>query len=212
METMTFRRKIAATLACATVIAMAYGQADRIVVTQEGTVGDVEEDSFLLENGDRTTLVEMGEIDWFLEKPESIEEKRVTVKGVVDSDFFEDRVIEASQVEIRESGETVTTDAVNPVENPLANIPQPKLSVSTVEIRGTIVDVADESIKVESNDQVFTVVLSGLPEDPFDRLGTFRVAEGLPVAVTGPFQPGFFEEGKITAVTLAPVGEQAPSS
>ncbi|MGM0425831.1 MAG: hypothetical protein ACQEQ7_01185 [Thermodesulfobacteriota bacterium] len=65
---------------------------------------DVQEDSFTLDYGEGTVLVEMDDWDWYDEEGTVLEGDKVTVYGKIDDDLYEATSIEASSVYVENLG------------------------------------------------------------------------------------------------------------
>ena len=75
-----------------------YQQSDETWISMKGTVESVKPDSFILDYGMGSIIVEMDDWDWYAEGSALKKGDKVTVYGDVDDDIFEVTSIEANSV------------------------------------------------------------------------------------------------------------------
>lgn len=194
----------------ATPLSNGVPQEDGVSITVSGQVEAIYEDAFTFSHNGGSVNVEMDALTWYLEDPDQLEGKRVTVTGVVRNDYFDARVIQAESVSVEEADRTIRSNA--PEDGLPGDIPSVSLDTTNAEVRGVVTEINEASFVMDSAGDLFEVDISALPENPLDHVGTLRLTEGLRVKVEGPFRPGFFESGRIVATHVEPIAAPSEAS
>lgn len=157
--------------------------ADDTWISVNGTVTSVSPDVFTLKYDTGTIRVEMDDGDRDADAYKLLVGDTVTVNGIIDDDFLEEKKIEASSVHVKNIGTTFYSSAVDEedpwVLAPLAIVP----TVTTVE--GTVKRVGDDQFMLAVGGMMLEVEVDEMSYDPLDDEGYQKVRAGDRVRVTG---------------------------
>jgi len=180
-----------------------YTMADETWITISGTVASVSRDSFILDYGDGSVIVEMDDGDRDADAYKLAGGDKVTVSGRVDDDLFETTTIEAASVYVENIG---TTFFASPVDEETADsfvalIREPVV-VSRVILQGTVTEVDDDEFTIDSGFRQIRVDVGEMPFNPLDDEGYLKVRVGDLVSVSGEMGSDLFEGRELVADTL----------
>jgi len=180
-----------------------YTMADETWITISGTVASVSRDSFILDYGDGSVIVEMDDGDRDADAYKLAGGDKVTVSGRVDDDLFETTTIEAASVYVENIG---TTFFASPVDEETADsfvalIREPVV-VSRVTLQGTVTEVDDDEFTIDSGFRQIRVDVGEMPFNPLDDEGYLKVRVGDLVSVSGEMGSDLFEGRELVADTL----------
>jgi uncharacterized protein YdeI (BOF family) len=172
-----------------------------------GSVVSVAPDSFMLDYGSKTIAVEMDDYDWFDENAVVVGDE-VVVTGRMDSDFWENRKIEASSVYVDSRGTMYFASAadeegfVYPVLafDPLTN-------GESVSLTGEVTGVVGDEIALDAGLMEYRVDVGELDYDPLDSDGVQRISEGDRIYVFGSMDSSdLFDAREIDAHSITEIG------
>lgn len=187
-----------------------YLQPDDTWISLSGTVESVQQDSFLLDYGLGSVIVEMDDVDRDATEYEFNTGDSVLVSGLVDNDFFEMTTIEASSVYV-ESVSTFfhaspTDDESITFHDPVVTVHGPIVQGDTT-LQGTIsaINEEDDEFTLNTGVNMLTVKVDGLDSDPFDDDGYPHLTLQDVVTIRGTitadlFEGRIFEAEAVTAV------------
>lgn len=177
-----------------------FSKPDDTWISIDGTVTSVGPDSFWLDYGDGTIVVEMDDRDREAEAYQLIDGDKVTVNGVIDDDFFESRTIEASSVFVEKLNTYFFASAVDE-EDRIASVIAP-VTPSRSSIRGTVTDIDINEFTLDTGPRQVSVEIDELGYNPLDDEGYLNIDVGDRVSVTGRFIQDFLEGRQLKAETL----------
>lgn len=177
-----------------------YAMTDDTWITINGTVGSVSRDSFTLDYGDGTVIVEMDDGDRDADAYKLLTGDKVTVAGRIDDDFLETTKIEASSVYVDSIGTTFFASAVDDEtsERLGAAIAIP-VEISRAEIQGTVTKVSKKEFTVNAGTTEVRIDVDEMLYNPLDDEGYQKVRVGDRVKVSGEIDSGLFEGYEIEA-------------
>lgn len=168
-----------------------YMRADNTWISIDGTVETVLSDSFALDYGPGTITVEMDDSDRDAEGYKLRSGDKVRVSGRVDNQLFADTTIEASSVYVENLGTYFFASSADEEERALTSTWP--LQVSSTTLRGTVMNIDEESFTVSSPGGEIKVETDRLAYDPLDGAGYQRIEAGDVVMVTGNMDTEFFD-------------------
>jgi len=186
-----------------------FKMADNTWITLSGRVVGVTADSFTLDYGDGTIIVEMDDGDRDADGYKLMEGDRVTVSGAIDDDFYETTTIEASTVYVENAGTTFYASAVDEedIEGWTVAVTVP-LEVSETIVYGTVTDVDEEEFTVDSGLRELRVEVDEMTYNPLDDEGYQMIRVGDRVKVTGDMDTDLFEGRELVADSIVKLNVQ----
>jgi len=177
-----------------------YLMKDEAWITLSGTVQGVDRDSFTLDYGDGSVIVEMDDGDRDADAYTLVSGDKVTVAGRIDDDFLETTKIEASSVYVDSIGTTFFASAVDDEtsEHLAAAIAIP-VTVSRAEIQGTVEKVDRDEFTVDVGMHDVRVEVDDMAYNPLDDEGYQKIKAGDRVRVSGVIDSDLFEGYEIEA-------------
>lgn len=177
-----------------------YAMTDDTWLTINGTVSSVSRDSFTLDYGDGTVIVEMDDGDRDADAYKLLTGDKVTVAGRIDDDFLETTKIEASSVYVESIGTTFFASAVDEEtsERLAAAIAVP-VQISRAEIQGTVTKVSEKEFTVAAGTTEVRIDVDDMLYNPLDEEGYQKVRVGDRVKVSGDIDSDLFEGYEIEA-------------
>lgn len=174
-----------------------YMQPDDTWISLTGTVQDVTRDSFNLDYGTGTVIVEMDDGDRDADAYKLIEGDYVTVSGRIDDDFFETTSIEASSVYVPKLNTFFYASAVD--EEDFSGWYNLDLPAGEVIAQGTVTEVGEHEFTINRHSQSLEVSTTFMENNPLDDEGYHRIAVGDVVRVSGEMEFGFMSEAELEA-------------
>ncbi|MBD3219796.1 hypothetical protein GF314_01015 [bacterium] len=174
-------------------------------ITVDGIVQSVSRDAFVLDFGAGVITVEMDDGDRDADAYVLERGNKVSVHGVIDDGFMEDRTIEASRVFVEKLGTTFYASARDE-EDTWTSVDQPVVMARTVLV-GKVTEVRDESFILENRDRSIEVTVERLPHDPLDYVGYQRIGVGDRVTVSGRIDEQLFDDQTFVARSIAKLDE-----
>lgn len=168
-----------------------YMRADNTWISIDGTVETVLSNSFSLDYGPGTITVEMDDHDRDAEGYQLRSGDNVRVSGRVDNELFEHTTIEASSVYVENLGTYFFASSADEEDRALTN--SWPLQFSSTTLRGTVMNVGEDSFTVSSPGGAIKVETDRLAYDPLDSAGYQRIESGDVVMVTGHMDTEFFD-------------------
>lgn len=167
-----------------------YAKADDTWISIDGKIESVKANSFILNYGDGTVIVEMDDADRYAEGYNLKKGDKVNVSGVIDDDFYETTSIEASSVFVENLGAYFYASSVDD-EDSFVTIGT--VVVSDTVFQGTISSVDDDSFTLDTGNQKLTVNVDEMAYNPLDDEGYQKLKKGDRVTVSGDMDYEFFE-------------------
>lgn len=172
-------------------------------ITISGTVESVEPNSFVLDFGDGTVLVEMDDGDRDADGYMLSGGDRVTVSGHIDADFFEKTKIGAGSVYVENLGTTFFASSLDDEDWGVAESSIiPPITHSKMVVSGTVAKVNSNDFLIDTGDRMLRVDVSELPFNPLDDEGYLKIDEGDRVKVLGQIDVNLFEGRQLVADTV----------
>ncbi len=192
-----------------------YLHPDEAWVSISGTIVSPGDDSFYLDYGEGTILVEMDDWDEYGNAKGLLDGDRVTVHGRVDSAFYEHTTIEASSVYVENLNTYFYANSADEEGDASAfwNIPVTTVVTSAVSLRGTVsnVDPEDRTFTLNKGDLALTVDTSQLGYNPLDEFGYSQIDPGDRVSVSGYLTTDFFPGRELMAEMIVTLTEASGS-
>ncbi|WP_421684134.1 hypothetical protein HKW98_06885 [Stutzerimonas urumqiensis] len=176
-----------------------------------GTVESAGPESFVLNYGNGSVVVEMDDWDWYAEGRKLLQGDQVTVYGDVDDDLYELTSIEANAVYVKGLNSFFFASAADE-ETPWRTATF--LPTSQATIQGTVQDIQDREIILDTGEGTLTINTLTLGYNPFDAEGYQRIDVGDTIRVTGQMDRAFFGKREFNAelmTSLTPQNDEANS-
>jgi uncharacterized protein YdeI (BOF family) len=180
-----------------------YMKPDDTWIRLSGTVKTVSPDTFTLDYGKGSIVVEMDDGDRDADAYKLLPGDKVTVSGMIDDDLFETRTIEAASVYVEKLGTYFYASAVDE-EDAFVTLTTPVV-VTATEIQGTVTEVRDHEFVVNTGLRSITVDVSHMLYDPLDDEGYQKVEVGDVVSVTGSMEDDLFEGRELVASSVVTI-------
>ena len=196
--------------AAGTQAAQPYTLPDDSYISISGTVTSPTADTFVLDYGEGTILVEMDDWDSYGDAHGLLDGDKVTVMGEIDDDLFEMAKIEAGSVYVENLNTYFYANSDD--EESMAYQPHywtapTPVVVSAVTLRGDVtgVDADAGEFTIDSAGEKITVDTASLAYNPLDDNGFQQIDEGDYVSVTGMIDYAFidghhFEAGAVSTL------------
>lgn len=180
-----------------------YTLADGSWITISGTVDSVRPDSFTLDYGDGTVIVEMDDGDRDADAYQLLRGDMVSVAGRVDDDLYELTSIEASSVFVENIGTTFLSSSVDEESADFwtAAVAVPT-DISKTTVYGTVTDVDEEEFLIDAGLRELRVDVDDMAYNPLDDEGYQKIRVGDRVRVTGDIDRSLFEGRELEADTI----------
>lgn len=169
-------------------------------ISLEGKVTSAGPDSFNLDYGKGSIIVEMDDHDWYPEGYQILEGDNVRVYGSVDADPFEIRSIEAGSVWVK--GLNTYFSANSDDEEDFISYMTYNIVYPTTGFTGKITKVKDNQFMLKTADRTLKVDVDGLADNPLDKKGYQQLKKGDKVWVSGTFDENYFENNEIQADSI----------
>ncbi|WP_407294042.1 NirD/YgiW/YdeI family stress tolerance protein [Stutzerimonas zhaodongensis] len=183
-----------------------YQQPDGTWIGMKGTVESVKPDSFILDYGMGSIIVEMDDWDWYAEGNALKKGDKVTVYGDVDDDLFEVTSIEANSVYV-EGLNSFFYASANDEETLWRTATFVPSSETT--IQGTVQSVKDRELTLDTGDGSLTINTLTMSYNPVDKEGFQQVEKGDRISVTGQMDPAFFGNREFNAQSITTISEDS---
>ncbi|MDX1682046.1 MAG: hypothetical protein R3336_02895 [Phycisphaeraceae bacterium] len=193
-----------------------YAQPDESWISLSGTAVEADDDSFELDYGEGTVLVEMDDWDWYGDNYAVIEGDEVTVYGKVDDSLYELTSIEADQVYVKSLGTYFfapePADEEGDVPVTYSEVLVTPVDLGDVAISGTVTSVDGREFTIDTGDSQLTVDTIEMPYNPMDDKGFQRIDTGDRVSVLGEIEHGFFQKRELHADSIVTLEREKESS
>ena len=153
-------------------------------VSLNGTISTATDDSFVLDYGEGSIIVEMDDWDWYQEGKNLIAGDEVTVYGQVDDDLYELATIEASSVYVKNLNTYYYASSDDEEGLDYYSMTTPTL-MAWMDITGTVTGVDGRRFTLDAENRELTVDTSTMTYNPMDDEGYQQVQEGDRVKVAG---------------------------
>ncbi len=165
--------------------------------TFSGKVTEVNADSFVLDYGEGTLIVEVDDGDFDNDAYKFFEGDEVTVTGRIDHNLFANTTLEAGSIYVKGLNTTFFSSALDEEDISTTYYTSYVPMVSdTVTIVGEIESTSTmlNEVEIKYGDITVDVDLSELDYNPLDNEGWMKLEEGDLVKVTGSFDEDFFND------------------
>lgn len=175
-----------------------YLQPDDTWISLSGTVESVQEDSFVLDYGRASVIVEMDDGDRDADAYALLQGDNVVVNGLIDDDFFEMTTIEASSVYVESINSYFYASAMDEESttffDPIISVVGPIVEGDAT-IQGTITSVEplEEELVLNTGDRLMIVEVDDLGYDPLDNDGYLQLDVDDEIIVSGTMTEEMFE-------------------
>jgi uncharacterized protein YdeI (BOF family) len=183
-----------------------YAQADDSWISLSGTVGQVRQDTFELDFGERTITVEMDDSDRQAETYALRMGDKVTVNGLIDDDFFETSKIEASSVYVEKLGRHFFASVLD--EEDFASVTYLAPIDGGVAVHGLVTRVSGDEFTIDNGLRSVRVDVGDMSYDPLDDEGYQKVEVGDVVRVQGRIDDDFLEAREVMASSITTLAEE----
>ena len=167
-------------------------------VSLNGTISTATDDSFVLDYGEGSIIVEMDDWDWYQEGKNLIAGDEVTVYGQVDDDLYELATIEASSVYVKNLNTYFYASSDDEEGLDYYSMTAPTL-MAWMDITGTVTSVDGRRFTLDAESRELTVDTSTMVYNPMDDEGYQQVQEGDRVKVAGKMDYDLFEKRELLA-------------
>lgn len=166
-------------------------------------------DSFTLDYGEGTVLVEMDDWDWYGDAAGILDGDKVTVYGEVDDDLYETTSIEASSVYVESLGTYFYASAADEEDYGYYNywIAPTLIEVGEMTVRGTVSSVAGREFTIDTGPRMLTVDTIAMPYNPLDDKGFQQIDKGDYVSVSGDLDYNVWAGRELTADHIITISE-----
>lgn len=175
-----------------------YLQPDDTWISLSGTIESVQEDSFLLDYGRASVIVEMDDGDRDADAYKLLPGDSVVVNGLIDDDFFEMTTVEASSVYVESINTYFYASAMDEESvtffDPIVTVTGPIVEGDAM-IQGTItaVEPLEEELVLNTGDRLMIVEVDDLGYDALDNEGYLQLDVGDEVTISGTMTEEMFE-------------------
>jgi len=181
-----------------------YAKPNNSWISLSGVVTRVNPDTFVLDYGDGSIVVEMDDWDADADAYKVVKGDRVTVNGFIDDDFFEARTIEAGSVYV-EGLNTYFYASSADEEDAFVTIDP--VSVGNITVQGVVTDVGGDEFMLDHGIRQIQIEVDEMVYDPLDDEGFQRIEVGDRVSVTGELDDDFLEGRVVEADTIVTLSE-----
>lgn len=180
-----------------------YTKPNNTWISISGEVTDVMPDTFVLDYGNGTVIVEMDDGDRDADAYKLIAGDKVTVNGKIDDDLYEATKIEAGSVFVEKLGTYFYASAVDEEDPYLRfHVVSTPVVVSSTTVRGIVTKVDGNEFTIDTGLRSLRVDVGAMPYDPLDDEGYQKIRVGDYVQVNGSIDTGFFEGRELEAETV----------
>lgn len=184
-----------------------FSKADGTWVNMTGTAIETGPDSFYLDYGQGTILVEMDDWSTDADAAPIFNGDEVRVYGEIDDDFSELATIEAESVYVENLGVYFYANS-DDEESALFTNTAP-IIVGQTEVIGTVTSVEGREFTLDKGNHMLTVDTIGMDYNPLDDRGFQQVDVGDLISVTGNMEENITDTMELEADTLVILDEQA---
>ncbi|MDC8832264.1 hypothetical protein [Alteromonas gilva] len=178
---------------------------DRAWATFSGEVTSVNPDSFMLDYGEGSLLVEVDDGDYDNDAYKLFKGDDVTVTGRIDKNLFADTTLEASGIYVKGLNTTFFSSALDEEDYPLVyTTSYVPMELDTVTLVGNVIYTNDltDNVTIMMGGDELEVDVSDLGYDPLDDEGWLKIAAGDRIQVSGTLDEGFLDDYELVADTL----------
>ncbi|MCX4191153.1 hypothetical protein [Methylophaga sp. OBS1] len=184
-----------------------FSQADDTWVNMTGTAIETGPDSFYLDYGQGTILVEMDDWSTDADAAPIFNGDEVRVYGEIDDDFSELATIEAESVYVENLGVYFYANSTDEESARFTNTAP--IIVGQTEVIGTVTSVTGREFTVDKGNQMLTVDTLGMDYNPLDDRGFQQVDVGDLISVTGNMEENIIDTMELEADSLVILDEQS---
>ena len=179
-----------------------YTLPDEAFVTVSGKVVSSTPDSFQLDYGKGSILVEMDDTDVFSEGYVIVPGEKVVVTGQIDADKGETRSIEAGSVYVESLATTYKASSEDEEELAMASVHKEPAEFPNLEVRGTIEKVSGREFTLLTEEGKVTIDTGDMSFNPMTQAGAQSLKVGSIVSVVGPVNNSLFSGEEVRALSI----------
>lgn len=177
-----------------------YLEPDESFITVSGEIESVSPDTFTLNYGEGTIIVEMDDGDRDADAYKLISGDEVTVTGRIDDDFYETTTIEASSVYVENLDTYFFASSMDEESYPVAwSLP---LEDSMTSIYGQVTSVGGDDFTMDTDSGEVTIEVDEMVRNPLDDIGYLQIEQGDVLSVSGHIDIDLFEDHTFEAVSI----------
>ncbi len=175
-------------------------KANNAWISISGWAISADENSFVLDYGKNTVVVELNDWQWYSDNYDRVEDFRITVYGKVDDDLYETMTIDAQSVYVEGAETYFYAGDADQTEADFYDWAAPRdIEVGQVTITGTVTGLDGRKFSIARGKRKVTVDTMGMESNPMDDLGFQKIEQGDVVKVIGELEAGSFEKREIAA-------------
>lgn len=193
-----------------------YTRANNTWISIDGTVESVTADTFLLDYGNGTVIVEMDDGDRDADAYKLLPDDKVRVSGMIDDDFLETTKIEASSVYVENIGTYFYASAIDDEDayyDTYITYTTPVV-VSATHLQGTVTEVYPDKdeFMLDTGLTKIRVETEEMAYDPLDKVGYQKIEKGDRLSIYGDIDVDFFEaQTEFVASTIVTLKDKSES-
>lgn len=169
-------------------------------LTIGGTVSEVTRNTFRLDYGLQSVVVEMDDGDRDADAYSLIPGDKVIVSGMIDDDFFESTSIEAASIFVEKLNATYYSSALDEEDYRTRLTWQPR--TGEVLVQGRVSSIEDDVIVVDEGLRSVEVSVDSMPYNPLDDRGLQIIKEGDLVMISGTMGDTFLRDEHLQATAI----------
>lgn len=181
---------------------------DDTFISLRGTIVDARDDSFSLDYGTGTILVEMDDFRFDPDGRPLLENDQVIVYGYVDDDFYESRSIEASSVYVKNLGTQFYANGVDEEDFPVVSVQEYS---PRIEMTGEVRQIDGREFQLDTAAGIISVDTQPMYYNPLDDEGFQKLQAGDRVRVSGRLDHELFDGLTLDAEYIVSLAESDAS-
>ncbi len=179
-------------------------------ISLSGEVKSPELETFILDYGDASIVVEMDDWDRDADAAVLLEGDSVTVYGAVDQNLFTDTTIEASSVFVQSLGTYFYASAMDEESFRAFDLtPVIPVVIGTISYTGTVSGTDGRKFMMNTGERKITVDTQSLDYNPMDPVGFRQIDEGDVVTVSGTLDAEAIEQGELDARSIVIIHDES---
>lgn len=177
-------------------------KADESWISISGWAISADEDSFVLDYGKNTVVVDVNNWGWYTDNFEVVDGNKVTVYGEVDDDLYETTTIDANSIYVEGIGTYFYANEVDKKTDFFNWLPAPGVKAGMTTLTGKVTSISGREFTISQGKKKMMIDTLEMDYNPMDDLGFQNVEKGDLVRVTGRLETGSFEEREIVAANI----------
>lgn len=178
-----------------------YEKPDESWISLGGTITSADDDSFVLDYGEGTVIVEMDDWDWYGDAQGLLAGDRVTVYGEVDDDLYELTTIEAGSVYVEGLNTYFYASSDDEEFSEYFAFATP-VAASYMNVIGTVTSVEGREFTIDTGTRTVRVDTIEMLYNPMDDEGFQKIEVGDLVRVSGEIDYDLMANRELEADTV----------